>query len=127
MGAIYPWGNDWREDHANTEEAGINSRVRWGVFHKGRVHMDVWTWRAMYGSGRGVSGARIWRSRLLLSLQPEDGREDLAASDNVARVLRGGSYFPNQRDARCACRDWRYPNHVFDVDLGFRVVVLPKL
>jgi formylglycine-generating enzyme required for sulfatase activity len=51
---------------------------------------------------------------------PTDGREDLAAPDFVARVLRGGAYFNHQGLLRCASRyGWyledRYGNG------GFRV------
>jgi iron(II)-dependent oxidoreductase len=53
-----------------------------------------------------------------------DGRENLEASDEVLRVLRGGSFDLSQFDARCAFRYWGDPGVRGD-GLGFRVVVSP--
>lgn len=52
-----------------------------------------------------------------------DGREDLQSSDN--RVLRGGSFVNNDRNARCALRHRLQPGLRFRSD-GFRVVASPS-
>jgi formylglycine-generating enzyme required for sulfatase activity len=53
-----------------------------------------------------------------------DGREDLQAGLNMARVLRGGAFNLNHRDARVALRNWSRPVN-WGGGLGFRVVVSP--
>jgi formylglycine-generating enzyme required for sulfatase activity len=53
-----------------------------------------------------------------------DGREDLEASAEPLRVLRGGSCFDLSGVARCAFRHWSGPVGRFDL-IGFRVGVFP--
>jgi formylglycine-generating enzyme required for sulfatase activity len=53
-----------------------------------------------------------------------DGREDLDASDQALRVVRGGAFFFQADRARCAYRDWLNPSP-HDVNPGFRVVAAP--
>ena len=55
---------------------------------------------------------------------PNDGRENVEAGEDIARVVRGGSFYYGRRSARCSVRfrsgpdlDWR--------DGGFRVAVSP--
>jgi iron(II)-dependent oxidoreductase len=57
---------------------------------------------------------------------PADGREDVNAGDNVARVLRGGAFNGSPNFARCACRYWFDPYSRY-YNYGFRVVVSPIL
>lgn len=122
-GCIYPWGNEWREDHANTAEADIRHPSAVGCFPQGAspsgcldMAGNVWEWtRSLWG-----------KSEFLYPYDPTDKRrEDLDASDNVARVLRGSTCWFNHRLADCAFRD-RYSPHLRYGNSGFRVVVLPK-
>jgi iron(II)-dependent oxidoreductase len=55
---------------------------------------------------------------------PTDGRENLGAGDNVLRVVRGGSWYSSHSSARCAYRDWGYPNDPWFY-FGFRIFVAP--
>jgi iron(II)-dependent oxidoreductase len=55
---------------------------------------------------------------------PADGRENLEAGNDVARVLRGGSFFSSAVLVRCAARFRGYPSYHFR-NFGFRVVVAP--
>ena len=43
----------------------------------------------------------------VIPLNASDGREALTAADEVRRVLRGGAFRYNARDARCAFRNHR--------------------
>ena len=55
---------------------------------------------------------------------PTDGKawlDEGADNENVARVLRSGSWSDDPRDCRSASRDYYYPHVAFDF-LGFRVV-----
>ena len=66
-----------------------------------------------------------WRVVWMISNIPyrfDDGREDENASDNVVRVMRGGSYLNENWEVRCACRFDVNPVNRHDY-FGFRVVV----
>ena len=54
---------------------------------------------------------------------PSDGRENMKASAQVLRVLRGGSFY-NSRYARCAFRYRGAPGGRL-IYIGFRVVLSP--
>ncbi len=120
---IYPWGNGWDADHANAEESIGNTSTP-GCFAAGRSPYgcedmigNVWEWtRSLWGTDWGKPDF----------LYPYDAhdvkREDPAASDDVWRLVRGGSW-PALRDyARCAYRYSLLPGYGY-VHLGFRVVL----
>jgi formylglycine-generating enzyme required for sulfatase activity len=118
----WAWGNDWRVDHANTSEADLQTTSPVGLFPAGASSCgaldmtgNVWEWtRSKWGSwsiGQPNFGYRY---------EPADGRESLEGWD--LRVMRGGSWFNNQRFARCACRGRSGPDN-FDSFLGFRLVL----
>ncbi len=113
-GRIYPWGDEFSPDCANTEETGLGSTSAVGCFPQGAspygvldLSGNVWEWtRSLYEE---------------YPYNPDDGRENLEASRRVRRVLRGGSWFYDLGFVRAAFRDWIGPN-VFGNGLGFRVV-----
>jgi formylglycine-generating enzyme required for sulfatase activity len=77
---------------------------------------NVWEWtRSLDGKYPYPSGKRA-RVR----------REDLQASRDKRRVLRGGAFFGFRRHVRCAFRFWSGPGDR-GRNMGFRVVVLPSL
>ncbi len=102
-GREYPWGSEWAAGRCNTAEAGIERPVPAGRFSPAGdgpyglqdAAGNVWEWTAS-----------AW----------EPG--------SAARVVRGGSWFNDQRIARCAARDGGYPTSWW-LNLGFRVVVSP--
>lgn len=98
-GRIYPWGKERATSGERTSPFGVAFTVRW-----------EWT-----GS---LWGPR-WRTPdYRYPYQSEDGRENLTASDNVKRIVRGHAY-----DFRCAARD-RFGPRSDDLYVGFRVVSL---
>jgi formylglycine-generating enzyme required for sulfatase activity len=113
-GRIYPWGsNRITPEHANYSETQLGQTSPVGIFPKGASPYDV----------LDMSG-NVWEWTLSL-YQPypyhaEDGRNDLQAEG--ARVMRGGSWSYNPRNARCAFRLWDRPNY-FGNNFGFRVVL----
>jgi formylglycine-generating enzyme required for sulfatase activity len=124
-GRRYPWGDVFDRERANSAETEIDAVSAAGCFPGGaspcgceEMSGNVWEWtRSLWGEkpsppARGYPYVR------------EDGREDLTASSEVLRVVRGGSCFYDSGDARCACRFWYVPI-LRDDHLGFRVVVLP--
>ncbi len=88
-GYIYPWGRDWREGHANTDEGSVGRATAVG----------------MYPAGRSAQGAydlagNTWewcRNRY-------DKPHIVAADPDSARVLRGGSWRVNMGFSRADFR-----------------------
>jgi len=121
-GRRWPWGDEWLEGQANTEEAGIGETSAVGAFPAGAspcgaldMAGNVWEW-TMTCWGR----TSVLRPDYVYPYNQDDGRE--APSGPDARVLRGGSWYGDQRNARCACRFRLVPGDC-DRDVGFRVVV----
>ncbi len=115
-GRIYPWGDEFDPDKANTAETGLGTTTTVGAFPRGAspygvldLSGNVWEWTRSIPKN--------------YSYDPADGREDLQA--DALRVVRGGSFDFNRRDARAAVRDWLSP-HLRDRDFGVRVVVVPE-
>lgn len=110
---IFPWGDDESSNKANCNMT-IGSTSSVGCFPQGKspyglldMSGNVWEWT------RSIHKAYTY--------DPFDGRENL--EDRVIhRVLRGGGFYDGNRDIRCACRYWYFPDLWVD-RLGFRVVV----
>ena len=96
-------------------------RVRSGAFRGGAspygiedLSGNVWEWtRSLWGKNPYPTGQKA-RAR----------REDLQASQDKARVLRGGAFGDSHGDARCAYRYGLGPSYR-GRRIGFRVVVRP--
>ena len=123
-GRSFPWGSDWREDCANTNESGIGDTSAVGVFPQGMsgdgcldMAGNVWEWT------RSLWGKDLMKPDFKYPYSPDDSkREDLRAGDEMLRVVRGGSWYYDRDYSRCAVR-WGQPDGRDD-DGGFRVVVL---
>jgi len=116
-GRRYPWGSHFDRDRANTAETQIRGINAAGCFPTGaspfsceEMSGNVWEWT------RSADKAYPYVST--------DGREDLEASAQPFRVLRGGSWFYDAGFARCAFRNSYVPGFRYDY-IGFRVAVLP--
>ena len=126
-GRIYPWeGETITPDHANFDQTGINTTTTVGIFPKGAspcgaldMSGNVWEWT------RSLWGEDWQKSSYNYPYTAADGREDLDASNNVLRVLRGGAFGNDARHVRCASRDRNYPELPLQ-DIGFRVVASPN-
>lgn len=117
---IYPWGDTWQKDFANTKENGheqttpVEQYAEQGKSPFGVVDMvgNVWEW----------CSTRWWDERqkeYAYPYSPDDGREDLSGGDDVGRVLRGGSWYNDQKLARSAARFGYSPGNWFNC-WGFR-------
>ena len=114
----YPWGDDWREDCAATDEDRETRGWPWsvpvgcypaGTAPCGALDMagNVWEWTAS-----------VWQSY--------PGAEEVF-TDKERRVLRGGAAWGNNRTkVRCGARDWYHPD-INRFNFGFRVVLAPAL
>lgn len=116
-GRIYPWGNEWADDHANTRETGVGRPTPVGIFPAGAspygaldMGGSVWEWCSSVGYGEAPYPYRA-----------DDGREDLER--NAVRARRGGSWGSSLMSARCAYRGDTYPDNFFYSNVGFRVAL----
>jgi len=122
-GQIYPWGNDFDAEKANTAETQISDPSAVGCFPAGANGLfdmsgNVWEWtRSLWG--------KDWdKPSYKYPYEPKDKeREKLEAEREIRRVLRGGSFYSESGLARCAYRNWYNPDYR-GWSLGFRVVVV---
>jgi formylglycine-generating enzyme required for sulfatase activity len=126
---IYPWGDEPPDDTRCNFGANVGGTTPVGQYSQqgdspyGCVDMagNVWEWTLSLWGTYGE------KPDFKYPYDPEDGRENLEAGDEVARVLRGGAFLRSQGDVRCACRLWDSPDY-WNVDLGgFRPVLAPGL
>ena len=117
-GRRYPWGDDWADDHCNSEELNLGRTTPVGVFPAGasaepeRVHDlagNVWEWCSDWYDEKAYAGRA---GRVM--------RNPIGAERGDFRVLRGGSWGNNRTYVRCAFRDWIAPVYR-NVNDGFRV------
>lgn len=119
---VYPWGNQWVDDAANSEEAGFNATCTVGLFPIGRSPFgcydmagQVWEWcTTLWGEDMAKPGFAYPYT--------EDGREASDASPAVRRVLRGGCFSSNKLKACCTYRGSLEPDGFWRGN-GFRIVV----
>ena len=114
---IYPWGVEPDLTRANYTKTGISNTSAVGCFPAGvspygilDMSGNVWEWTCSHKKNYPYNA--------------KDGREDLAASDDVSRVLRGGAFYSTSWSLRCACRLRLDPHSRFR-SRGFRVVLSP--
>ncbi|MBC8252903.1 MAG: formylglycine-generating enzyme family protein [Ardenticatenia bacterium] len=116
-GRIYPWGNQWDVARCNSREGGKGDTTPVGAYPEGA---------SPYGLLDMVGNVwELTRSAYeVYPYDPEDGREDLEASDATRRTARGGSFGDDQRLVRCAFRTEIGPLARFR-GTGFRVMLAP--
>ena len=124
-GRIYPWGDDFDPDKANTAETGIDGTSAVGCFPQGESPYHVLDMAGnVWERTRSLWGKDWKKPEFRYPYNPVDGRENLSAPNDVLRVLRGCAFWGGQRFARCAYRFKPYPELRY-WSIGFRVVVLP--
>jgi formylglycine-generating enzyme required for sulfatase activity len=126
-GRIYPWGNRWDATRCNSQESGRDETTPVGAFPAGAspyglldMAGNVWEWT------RSLWGKDPQKPNFRYPYNPKDGRENLEASPDVFRVLRGGAFYFDEGLVRCAVRVRDSPSVRYGT-IGFRVVVSPLL
>src|SRR3990167_139238 len=84
---VYPWGDTFDPNKANTDETQVGATNAVGCFALGvspygceELAGNVWEWtRSLWGHSANLD--------FKYPYVPTDGREDLAAPDNVDRAL----------------------------------------
>lgn len=110
----WPWGDAFQQTFnvhpSNTREVGLNQGSPVGIFPAGRnpfglddMAGNVWEWTSSRYETYPYNSV--------------DGRENPAGPGR--RVLRGGSWFDDEQNARCAYRYGDVPSLFFS-DVGFR-------
>ncbi|MDJ0594128.1 MAG: formylglycine-generating enzyme family protein [Pleurocapsa sp. MO_226.B13] len=121
---LFPWGNQWEENCANTNEYSGYKSVAVNEFPKAKSPYDVlnmagnvyeWT-SSLWGSSSGN------KTEFPYPYTPGDGREALDAPLGILRIIRGGAFSRSKRHARCACRDKLLPTS-YRPDVGFRLAL----
>lgn len=120
----YPWGDDFERRRANTAELGIGTPTPVGIFTTGAspygvldLSGNVWEWtRSLWGKGE-LEFEYPYTQRL-------QERENIDASEEYRRIVRGGAFYYVSIRARCAYR-FRYPPDFRLDHYGFRVVLSP--
>ncbi len=94
-GRIYPWGNEWDASKANTAEKGPHDTTPVGMYPQGA---------SPYGVMDMAGNVWEWTNTVYKEYpyDAEDGRDNLNSINT--RVLRGGSWLSNSRNARAANR-----------------------
>jgi formylglycine-generating enzyme required for sulfatase activity len=123
---VYPWGDEPDPDAANYDATGIGATSPVGCFPKGASQPygvldlagNAWEWT------RNLWGKDVMKSDLPDRYVPGGAAENLKASDDVPRVLRGGAFNDDAWFVRCAVRFRDHPNYRLR-SVGFRVAVSP--
>ncbi|CAG0987961.1 partial Serine/threonine-protein kinase Pkn1, partial [Anaerolineae bacterium] len=109
---VYPWGNEWDAARANTIEGRVMRTSPVGAYQAaGGV--------GEFGAEDQSGNTWDWTSTLYRDYPyQDDDRENPEAEGE--RVVRGGSWFHPQFNARCACRR-RFVPDSFLGNFGFRL------
>lgn len=112
---LYPWGDTFDQSRANTRESGRGDTTAVGSYPSGA---------SPWGAEEMAGNAWEWTHSLIrpYPYTGSDGREVANSTDN--RVLRGGSWYNLQQDARAAVRDHLRPG-ILSGNIGFRLAVAP--
>jgi len=116
---IYPWGNEFDPQKANTLEINIGNTSEVGQFSLqgdspyGCADMigNVWEWCIDW------LDENEYKKRSGKSIKDPQGSQT-----GDARVLRGGSFYDFHGVARCAVRGRNFPDYV-GINFGFRVCI----
>jgi len=117
-GRIWPWGNSWAEGLAHTREAGRERSMPVGSYPEGvspygalDMAGNVWEWCATaWGKGYPYAVEDEWTMNYL----EQQGQGEY-------RMLRGGSWYNEQKFVRGASRYDDPARSYFLIDVGLRV------
>ncbi len=122
-GRRYAWGEEFGALLGNTVDTKASRTTPVGIFSEGQTpegvsdltgNVDEWT-VSLFGTG-----ADIERADFGYPYDKDDGREDPDAGPEIRRVLRGGTWYRGEVNARAAYR-YEAPPDFRDFDFGFRV------
>jgi iron(II)-dependent oxidoreductase len=124
-GRLYPWGNQAPDASLCNFNSTLGDTTLVGKYSPGGdspygaadMAGNVWEWM------RSLWGKDFSKPDFKYPYRTDDGRENLDASKQIPRVLRGGSFRDESSVVRCAGRGGSRPFFYYG-DNGFRVVVV---
>ena len=121
-GRIWPWGNKFSAQKCNMRDTGIRATSTVGIFPSGRAACGALDMAGNVGEWtRSLWGADPQKLDFGYPYDPDDGRENEDAPNDVRRVVRGGSWGSSIHLVRCVYRRRANPNFRRDIG-GFRVI-----
>jgi len=126
---IYPWGNDWQAELANTKELSLKQTSAVGLFEQpnpfavDEMTGNVWEWtQSQWGNKlwAGEAKTQLADPDFAYPYDERDGRENM--DEHQAFVLRGGSWYLNYRDCRSSDRN-RFNPGFRNYNVGFRLLL----
>jgi len=131
----YPWGNEWGENRCNSKETGIGKTSPVGVFRYGNTPTpegtvegiadmagNVWEWTSSEYRSKAHLDDFVFEEEAAGLFSEEKFDELISMLQEEKRtlpVLRGGSWYDDHVDARCAFRFGGLPGSRYG-DIGFR-------
>lgn len=120
---LYPWGDEFDLTRANTRESGIGMTSAVGCFPGGASPFGVLDMSGnIFEWTRSIWGPDSNQPQFNYPYDPNDGRENLSAPQNILRSIRGGAYNTSGSVARCTFRG-AYPPYTTLSNVGFRVIL----
>jgi iron(II)-dependent oxidoreductase len=116
VGKRYPWGDDISHDNANF--SGTGGRDRWGYYQTSPVGSFPPNGYGLYDMAGNVwEWVTDWYDKDYYRNSPE--RNPKGPNTGDRRVLRGGGWFDDTGDLRCADRYLDEPSNTYYL-IGFR-------
>jgi formylglycine-generating enzyme required for sulfatase activity len=124
-GRIYPWGNQWDAERCNSGKGSKIDTTPAGAYPEGASFYGLLDMAGnIFEWTRSLWGADWQKPEFRYPYDPDDGRENRKASQDIRRVLRGGPFLNLHWGVRSSCRVRFSPDHQ-DTPVGFRVVLHP--
>lgn len=127
-GRTFPWGGEFDPGRVNIDETGIGGTSAVGSFPLGASPYgaldmigNVWEWtRSIYGAWNPATEEVLQKTGY--PYVANDGRETPDESEDILRVIRGGSFAHDRADTPCAYRGYDAPDCRCGY-VGFRVAI----
>ena len=126
---MYPWGDAWNKDLANTSESGLGATINVGQrspegdspYAVADMAGNVWQWCAdVSGEIRQTDESGLLWDDVRFRVADGEGEQ------KIERVVRGGSFYETKAFARTTCRGSFSPDHK-SASVGFRVAIAAEL
>jgi formylglycine-generating enzyme required for sulfatase activity/Cdc6-like AAA superfamily ATPase len=116
--SVYPWGDEWQEDRCNSRETDLSVTSPVGIFPKGMTEDSIEDM-----AGNISEWCQDWYDKKSYA-KNKNVSNPFGPAQGFYRVLRGGSWYDESLQTRCAYRNRSHP--AFGNNrIGFRCVRTP--
>lgn len=128
---LWPWGDTWDKDKCNSSESGFGATTPVGMYPNGAHWVEMQHAASLQGVLDMVGNVWEWCADRYddhfyeQCAQLGEVRDPTGPESGTLRVLRGGSWFDQQRFCRAAVRGRGHAAVFFLFAVGFRVVRSP--